>query len=96
MLEWISLGHDFSQSMVDSAWTFQGVMQEAHGQGQVMERIRHTLFNIEMEKLDGLDARFQKYDEIMQRVLAKTDRQGHEGSAYLGDSSMSKVTFVAL
>ena len=53
-------------------------MQEVQGQGQGMERTRHTLFNIAMEKLYGLDARFQKYGEFMQQVLAKTDRQGHE------------------
>ena len=70
--------HEFHQAMVDSALTLQGVMQEVQGQGQGMERIRHSLFNIAMEKLDGLDARFQKYDEFMQQGLAKTGRQGHE------------------
>ena len=30
------LRHDFSQAMVDSALTLQGVMQEVHGQGQGM------------------------------------------------------------
>ena len=72
------LRHEFRQAMVDSALTLQGVMQEVQGQGQEMERIRHTLFNIAMQKLDGLDAHCRKYDEFMQQVLAKTDRQGHE------------------
>ena len=49
-----------------------------------MERIRHVLFNIAMDKLDGLDSRFQKYDEIVQQVLMKTDRQGHELCTSLG------------
>ena len=43
-----------------------------------MEQVRHTLFDIAMDKLESLDARFQKYDEFMQQVLAKTDKQGHE------------------
>ena len=69
------LRHYFRQAMVDSALTLQGVIQEAHGQGQGMEQIRHTLFNVAMEKLDGLDARFQKYDEscskCWQRLIDK-------------------------
>ena len=70
--------HEIRQAVVDTALTLQGVMQDVQGQGQGMEQIRHTLFNIAMEKLESLDARFQKYDEFMQQVLAKTDKQGHE------------------
>ena len=53
-------------------------MQDVQGQGQGMEQNRHTLFDIAMGKLESLDARFQKYDEFMRQVLAKTDQQGHE------------------
>ena len=53
-------------------------MQDVQGQGQGVEQVRHSLFNIPMEKLGTLDARFQKYDEFIQQALAKTDKQGHE------------------
>ena len=71
------LRHEFRQAMVDSALT-QGVMQEVQGQGQGMERIRHALFNIAMEKLDGLDARFQSMmnscNRCWQRLIDKVMR----------------------
>ena len=43
-----------------------------------MEQIRHTLFNIVQEKVETLDSRFQKYDEFVQTVMEKTDRNTHE------------------
>ena len=70
--------HEIRQTVVDVALTLQGVMQDAQGQGQGIEQIRHNLFNIAMEKLDSLDAHFQKYDEFMQQVLTKTDKRGRE------------------
>ena len=51
--------HEIRQAVVNTALTLQGVMQDVQGQGQGMEQIRHTLFNIAMEKLDSLDARFR-------------------------------------
>ena len=70
--------HEIRQDVLDTALTLQRVMQDVQGQGQGVEQIRHTLFKIAMEKLQNLDARFQKYDEFMHQVLAKTDKQGHE------------------
>ena len=39
--------------------------------------MRRTLFNIVQEKVENLEARFQKYDEFVQTVLDKTDRNAH-------------------
>ena len=69
---------EIRQDVLDTALTLQRVMKDAQGQGQGVEQIRHNLFNVAMEKLGTLGARFQKYDEFMQQVLAKTDKQGHE------------------
>ena len=41
-----------------------------------MEKVRHMLFNIVQEK--ALEARFYKYDEFVQTVLDKTDKNAHE------------------
>ena len=49
------LRHDFRETMVESALTIQSVMQEIRGQGQGIERIRHVLVNIAMDKLEGID-----------------------------------------
>ena len=66
------------QDAFEIALTAQRVIQDVHGQGQGIEQVRHTLSNIEMEKVETLDARFQKYDEFAQTVLDKTDRNAHE------------------
>ena len=64
------------QDALDIALTLQKVMQDVQCQGQGIEQIRHTLFDIAMEKLETLDSRFQEYDEFVQQVLAKADKQG--------------------
>ena len=63
------------------------------------DRVRHILFNIAMGKIETLDARFQKYAEFVQQVLAKTDKQGPKGMKCVLQSeeiSMSKKTFAKL
>ena len=66
------------QDAFEIALTVQRVIQDAHGQGRGMEQVRHTLFNIVQEKVETLEARFYKYDEFVQTVLDKTDRNAHE------------------
>ena len=61
-----------------------GVIQDVQGQGQGIEQSRHDLFDIVTEKVETLDTRFHKYDEIVQTVLAKTDKQGHEVCTAVG------------
>ena len=70
--------HEIRQAVVDTALTLQGVMQDVQGQGRGIKQVGHTLFDIAMDKLESLDARFHKYDEFMQQVLANTEKQGHE------------------
>ena len=64
--------------------TIQSVMQEVRGQGQGVERLRHVLFNIAMDKLEGIDSHFQKYDEVMHQVTMKADKQAHEMCTSIG------------
>ena len=78
------LRHDFREAMVEPTLTLQSVMQEVRGQGQGMERLRHVLVNIAMDKLEGIDSRFQKYDEVMHQVILKTDKQAHEMCTSIG------------
>ena len=59
------LRHDFCQAMVESALALQTVVQQVRGQGQGIEQIHHTLYNVAMDKLDGLDARFQKCCRVL-------------------------------
>ena len=59
-------------------------MQEVRCQEQGMERLRHVLFNIAMDKLEGIDSHFQKYDEVMHQLLMTTDKQAHEMCTSLG------------
>ena len=63
--------HGIRQDALDIALTLQRVMQDVQCQGQGIEQIRHTLFDIAMEKVETLNSRFQKYDEFVQEVLGK-------------------------
>ena len=78
------LRHDFREAMVESALTTHSVMQEVRGQGQGMERLRHVLFNIAIDKLEGIDSRFQKRDEVVHQIVTKTDKQAHEMCTSIG------------
>ena len=49
-----------------------------------MEQARHTLFDIAMEKIESLDACFHKYDEFVQQVRTKTDKNAHEVCTAIG------------
>ena len=74
------------QDALEIALTVQRVTQDLQGQGQTVEQIRHTLFNLVREKVETLDERFQTYDEFAQTVLDKTDRNTHEAF-----STISKI-----
>ena len=78
------LKFEFRKAMVDSTLALQTVVAEVRGQGQGMERIHHTLYNVAMEKLDERNARFQRHDDVMQQVLTKTDKQRHDVCTSLG------------
>ena len=76
--------HGIRQDALDIALTLQRVMQDVQDQGQGIEQNRQALFNIATEKVETLDTRFQKYDEFVQTVLEKTDKQGHEVCTAIG------------
>ena len=76
--------HWIRQDACEIALTVQRVIQDVQGQGQGVEQVRHTLFNIVAEKVETLDARFLKYDEFVQTVLDKTDRNTHEMCTSIG------------
>ena len=69
------LGHEFRQTMIESALTIQSVMQETCGLGQGMEQINHVLHNVVMDKVEGIDFRFQKADEVMRYLVAENDKR---------------------
>ena len=64
----------------------QRVRQDLHGQGQGVEQIRHTLFNIVQENVETLEGRFQKFDEFAQSAMTTTEKNAHEVC-----SSVSKI-----
>ena len=80
--------HGLRQDVLDIALTLQRVMQDVQGQGQGIEQVRHTLFNIAMEKIETL--------EITQQVIAKTDKQGHEVCTAVGRiiNEQEALTFI--
>ena len=75
--------HGIRQDAFEIALTVQRVIQDVQGQGQGME-LRHTLFKAVTEKVETLDARFQKFDEFVQTVLDKTDRNTDEVCTSIG------------
>ena len=70
--------HAIHQDALELSLTVQRARQDLNGQGQGMEQIRHTLFNIVQESVETLDERLRKYDEFLQTVLNKTDKNTHE------------------
>ena len=67
-----------------SALTVQRVMQEAGGQGQRLDRLNHAVYNVVMDKLEGVGLRFPRSDEIMNKVLMETDRRSQDMRTSIG------------
>ena len=55
----------------------QRVSQDLQHQGQGMERIRHTLFDLMQEKVDHLEKKFQMLGEHLDGITATVDRNEH-------------------
>ena len=66
------------QDAFELALTAQRVRQDLQGQGQGVEQIRHTLYDIVQDKVETLESRFQKFDEFAQSVMSTTDKSTHE------------------
>ena len=72
------------ETLVDSATTVQTVMQDHLELGHGLGQVRHTLFNVAMEKLEGIDFRFQKAQEQVDHILMATDRKFNEICTTIG------------
>ena len=70
--------------MIESALTIQRVMQEVRTQGQRLDRLSHVVYNVVMDKLNGVDFRFQRSDEISNQVLMETDRRWQDLRTSIG------------
>ena len=66
------------QDALEIALTVQRVRQDLQNQGQGMEQIRHTLYDLVQEKVDTLESRFQKFDEFTHSVMGTVDKNAHE------------------
>ena len=69
---------EIRETLVESTSTVQTVVQDALGLGQGLERIRHALFDVAMDKLEGIDLRFQKAQEQVEHIFTATDRKFNE------------------
>ena len=58
-------------------------MQEVRGHGQRLDRLSHVVYNVVMDKLDGVDFRFQRADELMNKVM-ETDRRSQDMCTSIG------------
>ena len=71
------------QDALEMALTVQRVRQDLQNQGQGMEQIRHTLYDLVQEKVDTLERRFQKFDEFT-NFMGTVDRNQHEHFSTVG------------
>ena len=62
---------------LEMALEVQRVSHDLQHQGQGMERIRHTLFDLVQEKVDHLEKKFQMFGEHLHEITAIVDRNDH-------------------
>ena len=62
---------------LELALKVQRVSQDLQHQGQGIERIRHTLFDLVQEKADHLEQKFQMLTEHLHGITATIDRNEH-------------------
>ena len=66
--------HDFREAMTESALIVQSVMQEVRSLTHGLNRISNVVFDGMIDKLEGVNYRFQKSDEVMHQIVVETDR----------------------
>ena len=76
--------HDFQETMIESALSVQRVTQEVRGQGQRLDRLSHVVHNVVMDKLDEVEFRFQRSDEVMHQITMETDRRSQDMCTSIG------------
>ena len=62
----------------------QRVSQDLQHQGQGLERIRHTLFDLVQDEMDNLEERFRKFTEHLSEITATIDRNDHAKCSSIG------------
>ena len=72
------------QDALEMALTVQRVSQDLQHQGQGLEQIRHTLYDLVQDKVDNLEDRFQKFTEFTHAITATIDKNEHEKCSSIG------------
>ena len=85
--------HDFRESMAESALTIQRVMQEVRGRGQRLDRLSHVGYHVVVDKLEGVDFRFQQSGKVMDKVLTETDHRSRDMCTSIGHFINEQMTF---
>ena len=67
----------FRAAIRHEALKVQRVSQDLQHQGQGLERIRHTLFDVVQDKVDNLEERFRIIIEHLHGITATVDRNEH-------------------
>ena len=62
---------------LELALKVQRVSQELQHQGQSLEQIRHTLFDLVQDKVDNLEERFRKFTEHIHEITITIDKNDH-------------------
>ena len=66
------------QDALELAQKVQRISQDLQHQGQGIEQIRHTLYDMVQDKVDNLEGRFRKFTEFTHEIAATIDRSEHE------------------
>ena len=78
------------QDALELALKAQRVSQDLQHQGQGLEHIRHTLFDLVQDKVDNLEDRFRKFTELTTENTSTIDRNDHEKCSSIERSIMNK------
>ena len=72
------------QDALELALKVQRVSQNLQHQGQGLEHIRHTLFDLVQEKVDNLEDRFRKFTELTTEITSTIDRNEQQKCSSIG------------
>ena len=72
------------QDALELALKAQRISQDLQHQGQGLELIRHTLFDLVQDKVDNLEDRFRKFAEYTHEITATIDKNDHEKCSSIG------------
>ena len=72
------------QDALEMALTVQRVSQDLQHQGQGIEQIRHTLYDMVQDKVDHLENQFQKFTKLTHNIMATIDKNEHGRCSAIG------------